>query len=139
MDIDISDLLTARFDEKGSGHGSYNCWTLCQEVARRAGEKMISFAGWVERLSERDCILRNFSESKQFERLTNPEPFCLIGFLNRKGKLSHIGIVLKDCKSFIHIRRKIGVKIDRLDDPDFKDRIYGFYKYVEHSEVEKSA
>ena len=131
--LEITDLLFAQFAEEPKRANEYNCWTFCQEVARRAGHKMISFEGWVKSLSERDRILRDFSNSKDFEKLPGPQPFCIVGFLGRRGKIRHMGMVLEDGKRFIHITRKIGVKIDHLGDPDFADRIYGFYRYAEHN------
>jgi len=129
--LNYDDLLAARFKEGGRGPLFYDCWGICEEVARRAGTKMVSFENWISSISERDRIIKGFAGSDKFVRLDKAEPFCIVGLTNAGGrKVKHLGIVLEDCKSFIHIRRKVGVAITRLSDEQYAGRIYGFFKYV---------
>lgn len=130
-EIQIQELLAARFEEGGRGPNGFDCWGICEEVARRAGVKMISFERWVASISERDRIFRETTGSDQFERLSGPEPFCIVGFTNnRRTRVKHMGIVMADGRSFMHIRRKVGVSITRLNDEQYRDRIYGFFRYA---------
>jgi len=128
---DKKELLAARFRQGARGPGHFDCWGICEEVARRAGIRMISFKEWVTKISERDRIFRSFADSDKFERLAGPEPFCIVGFTKAgNGKVRHMGIVLEDGRSFMHARRKLGVSITKLSDPQYAGRIYGYFKYV---------
>ena len=61
--------------------------------------------------------------------IDKPEPFSIVVFNMKRIAPLHIGVVLQDCRSFIHaaayIRR---VRIDRLDSILWKNKIFGYYK-----------
>jgi len=97
------------------------------------GQKLIGFNEWVENLAQRDLIIRSFE--KDFERLEEPEPGAIVVFSRNHKTVTHMGIVLEDNKSFIHISRKIQTpKIERLDKPTYVRVLYGFYRYAESAE-----
>lgn len=66
---------------------------------------------------------------KDFIRLQEPEPFCLVTLMIYKPFVSHIGVVLEDCKRFINSFQKRNVCIEELNSPRWKDRIDGFWRY----------
>ena len=123
--LDINDLLLKRFDEE-----KFNCWHLCQEVAQRIGFELIGFNEWIESLNERDLVIRSFE--KDFIRLNGPEPGAIVIFARNNKTVVHMGIVLPDCRSFIHIGRKIRTpRIEQLNDCPYTPIIAGYYRYAE--------
>jgi len=126
--LELNDLLLRKFDEE-----NFNCWHICQEVARRIGQKLIGFNEWIESLADRDLTIRSFE--KDFIKLEGPEFGSIVVFAKHKKTVVHMGIVLEDCRSFIHIsRRTRTTKIERLDEPTYARVLYGFYRYAEPSE-----
>lgn len=123
--LDLNDILIKQFDEH-----KFNCWHLCQEVAQRIGFELISFNNWIENISQRDVTIRTFE--KDFIRLDGPEPGAIVIFAKNNKTVVHMGIVLPDRKSFIHIGRKIRTpRIERLDDSPFTPVLAGYYRYAE--------
>ncbi len=130
--LELNDLLLRQFDEK-----NFNCWHLCQQVSQRMGQKLIGFNAWVESIAQRDLTIRSFE--KDFERLQGPEPGSIVVFARNHKTVVHMGIVMEDCKSFIHIgRRTCTPRIERLDNPTYARVLYGFYRYAKPSENTQS-
>ncbi len=67
----------------------------------------------------------------KFVKIDKPEPFCLVALSIVPPYTHHIGLVLEDCKRFIHIRESHTARIDSLDSKLWKPMIRGFYKYAE--------
>jgi hypothetical protein len=124
--LELSNLFMASFEMGGTGPNSYDCFTLSKEVLRRAGIDLPSWES-IQDIAARDFII---NERKQFfTRLETPKPFCLVSFKLHGPLVTHIGVVLEDCKTFIHIMKKQGVSICRLDDIIWSKKIDGFYQY----------
>jgi len=122
--IALDDLIGQPFDWENK-HG-YNCYGLCREVCRRMGIDL------PDRESPRDELKRSEyieESSKEYERLSAPEPGCLITFWIRWPYVSHVGVML-DRFRFIHVMRKRNVCIERIDNPYWKKRIDGYFKYT---------
>ena len=108
------------------GHG-LDCYTLCREVYRRLDKELPSFS----HPEEANVIEQEVLGGKQlFVELEKPEPFCLVTF-RVMGFVSHVGVVLEDCRSFIHILKKSRVSVERLDSLLWKKRIDGFFRLTE--------
>lgn len=64
-----------------------------------------------------------------FVELKTPEPFCLVTFMTKPPYTTHIGVVLENCRDFIHnLDMSTKVCIERLDSMLWERRITGFYK-----------
>jgi len=75
-----------------------------------------------------DQIIKEEKEEVSVE-LSEPEPFCKVTFCIRYPYVTHIGVVLEDCRRFIHILRKQNVAVERLDNILWQKRIRGFHKW----------
>jgi NlpC/P60 family len=124
--IVLTDLIGKPFLYGGRGPLEYDCYGLCIEVLKRRGTALPDFgsspsATWIHRM---------IGEKKElFVALKKPEAWCLITFWIRPGYTTHIGVVLEDAASFMHILQKERTVIERLDSIVWKHRITGFYKY----------
>ncbi len=123
--IKVDDLLGMPFDLKGrDGH---NCYTLSMEVLKRVGVELPEVEA-VEELGLRAVAINSGKED--YEELEGPEMFCIVTFMIRPPFVNHMGVVLGDCKRFIHIMRSRSVAIERLDNRFWVKKIDGFFKYV---------
>lgn len=127
----FDDLIGKPFETGARGPNKYDCYGLCIEVYKRIGKELPDY-GFIE-TAEPDKISSLFDESRQnFVRIDKPKPYCLATFFIIKPYVSHIGIMLEDCNSFIHITRKRFVCIEKLDSPRWKNRIDGFWQYAKN-------
>lgn len=125
-EVIVSDLLGKPFKMGGRGPDDYDCYGLCLEVSARAGIEIVSFDSIADICLRSDAINAGKAD---YIKLSKPEPFCLVGFKIRPPFVTHIGVVLADCKHFIHIMIKRSVAIERLDLPVWSKRLDGFYRY----------
>jgi len=126
--LNYTDLLGIPFKMGGrTKQEGFDCYGLCMEVAKRAGVTPYEFNIGIEDLHKRSDAINNGKES--CIEIDKPEPFCIVTFKIRPPYVTHMGIVLEDCKSFIHILKKRSVSIARLDEPIWKRKIDGFYRY----------
>ncbi len=120
----FDDLLSATYKIGADGPDQYDCFTLSREVLRRVG---IPLPKW-ESIADLTLREESVSEKKSyFTELQEPEKYCLIVLVVRHR--FHIGVVLEDCKSFIHINEQV-TAIERID--KWGKLIDGFYKYNNH-------
>lgn len=127
------DLLGISFKYSGrTKEEGYDCWGLCFEIYRRLGRVLPDF----DSASEAEQINAMIQNAKPlFEEIKNPIPYCLVTFTIRPPYVSHIGVVLKDCQTFIHIMQKTSVCVERLE--DWKKRIKGYY-VIQQSTINKN-
>lgn len=114
--IDLGDLIGKSYELNGGGPNSYNCRSLCVEVARRTG-KILPDHGWFKH---------------KFIQLRQPEPWCIVAFKiweNNKEKW-HVGTILEDCRRFIHVTGGTSVCIVRLSHPVWNLLFEGYYKFA---------
>ena len=127
----FDDLMTASFEYGACGPEKYDCFTLSREVLRRAG---VNIPDWK---SIQDVQLRadeiDTKKADYFIRVEKPEPFSIVTFKGmnniHSSLVTHIGVVLQDAKTFIHIMQKRNVAIERLDSLTWSKKIDGFYKF----------
>ena len=128
MELELHDLLLARFSENGEGPKEYNCWNLCREIYRRCGKALPKYSDYIAVISQRDNLIKTVIED-DFLRIDKSEPLCLVTLMLAPRAITHIGVVL-DNRRFIHVRRNVGVVVERLDNKAWKKRIEGFYRYA---------
>ena len=132
MALELHDLLYCEYSRKGDGPYEYNCWNLCREVYRRAGRELPLYSEYIRSIAGRSRLIKRIKDGGDFERLSGAELLAIVTLRTsglRPGCITHIGVVVGPNR-FIHINRKKGVVIARLDDRRWKNRIEGFYRYV---------
>jgi hypothetical protein len=126
----LNDLIGKPYKKDGRGPNFYDCWGLCMEVACRAGYKLPDYDDPFN-CSDRKELIELQKQSK-FRRLGIPEPWSLVLFriIDDKGDEKwHIGVILEDCKRFIHITAKCSVCITSLKHPFWSAAIEGIYEH----------
>lgn len=110
----------------------YNCWNLCREVYRRAGRDLPIQSEYIKRFSRRHKFIDEV-KNKFFKRLDKPEFLAIVTLKMWPRCITHMGCVI-DSRRFIHINKKSGVMLTKLDDRKWKPKIEGFYRYAGHSD-----
>ena len=124
------DLLGKSFQYGGRGPEAYDCYGLCIELRRRAGLPMPEGYLSCRDFSGIDSRLRDGATRFALE-LPAPQPFCLATFRLHPRYTSHIGFVLQDSLRFVHIMQRMRVTVERLDAPEWRDKITGYFE-VKH-------
>jgi cell wall-associated NlpC family hydrolase len=127
MVLELHDLLTAEFEENGEGP-NYDCWNLCREVYRRVGRILPRYSDYIATVADRNNLISIIKED-DFIRIDKPEFLSIVTFQLRPRMITHMGVVI-DKHRFIHVRKKCGVAIERLDTGQWSKRIEGFYRYA---------
>ena len=65
---------------------------------------------------------------KDFQEIEKPEPWSIITFKILPPFVDHCGIVLPDCKHFIHTMKGHNVVSQRIDHKILAKRIHGIYR-----------
>lgn len=111
----FSDLLGMPYDQ-------IRCYELTREVYHRLGIELPDYSNVTGISLIKELIIK---KKKLTIELDHPEPFCIV--LIAKGEVAtHLGVVLDDCKCFIH-SCGTGVTISKLR--HWKERIRGYYKW----------
>ena len=122
--MNLTDLMHARYAEGGRGPDAYDCFGFFCELCRRRGQTVpdeITPAG-VQACEA--AILGAISGG--WVRLARPAPGCAVAL--RIGRyVTHLGMVLEDGVSFLHMSDNAGPCLARIDDLRWKRRIEGFY------------
>ena len=122
--LNYTDLLTKEFEWGGRGSQKYDCYGLVMEIYKRIGIDLPDFKS----AKAPSLIQQSIIEGKKlFEEIEEPEPYCLVTFFIRPEYTSHLGVVLEDCKRFIHIMEDSMVTVEKLS--DWEDRITGYLRW----------
>lgn len=126
MHVLIHDLFLAQYKDNGRGPEFYDCFGLFQEVQRRVGVEIPDQPTPAEFMVRNSEILRH---AKGWQQIEAPEDWCAVIF--RTGRfITHMGTVLPSCTHFFHADVDVGIAKTRLDDPHWRNRIAGYYRYV---------
>jgi cell wall-associated NlpC family hydrolase len=121
----FKNLLNKPFQWGGRGPDGYDCLGLCIEIYRRLGQYFPDIQSPGDDYGVIDGLV---GEKKVFfERLAEPEAYCLATFAIQPPYVSHIAVMLENLQSFIHVRRNHNVVISKLD-RYWQQRLAGFYK-----------
>ena len=119
-----SKLLGVPYRKNGRDLNGLDCLGLVLLINK---ERNINMPDYVT--PDDNMIYQLVMEGKELvEKLDNPESGCIVLF-NVRNYLFHIGIVLEDCASFIHIIQKRNVCKEKLNHDFWKHRIEGFYRW----------
>jgi len=137
----FTDLIGKPFEFGSYGPKTFDCYGLCHEEYTRLGHDLPKFLDYTQKYVE--IITKNYSSEiaenyielvlKSFQKIDHPESYCLVLFNVSREYTTHIGVVLKDRKRFIHTSQRKNCVIERLDNPLWQKKIEGFYRYVNQS------
>ena len=127
--IDVSDLIGRPYKAGGRGPANYDCWGICMAAAVRAGIKMPD----IEVPDGDELKGKALADQKQsnFRRLDAARPFSIALFriIDDDSQIKwHVGLVLENCRNFIHTTGKMGANISSLTDPVWRLFLEGFYE-----------
>jgi len=122
-----NNLIGKKWKKGGRGPNEFDCYHLVREVQQRRGFYLPNIET-PESIKMRLAMFEKFS-SEYAEPIDKPEPFCVVVFDARLFYSLHIGVILEDCRSFIHAATYIKrVRIDKLKSILWKNRIFGYYR-----------
>ncbi len=119
-----SDLLGKPFKDGGRGPDAYDCYGLAQEVFRRHGIELPDYRVSCEDASRIDATIEQ--EKPLWTELDIPVVPCLVVLRFNSRVYNHVGVYIGKGR-FIHTAKKTGVRIDRINDAYWRNRIEGFY------------
>ena len=82
----------------------------------------------MEKISE---LITNYTQQYPWREIKEPKAPCLIAmrFGSPEGVVNHTAVYIGK-KQYNHARERIGVCIDRIDNPAWERVIVGYYEYV---------
>ncbi len=131
--LNYSDLIGIPYVKGGRDPGKgLDCWGLCMVIYRRLGFSLPEFHSSDESSIIHETIVTG---KRQFDQFENPIPYSLVPFIIRPPFVTHIGVVLENKDSFIHILRKKCVVTERLSDPFWNKRAQGYYQWNNYTRL----
>lgn len=133
---DLSDLIGIPFESRGRGPLAYDCWGLVREVFTRFGIIIPDYNIAAEAVLAIDAAVRDVVSHAALgdgawiccnERTVPAVVLCRNAACDPRIA-NHVGVNL-GAGRWIHATRDAGVVISRLDDPLWRLRIEGFYRY----------
>jgi len=125
----FSDLIGIPYIKNGKDINGFDCFGLVQEIYRRLGFVIPNLD-----YNDPDDVqfidtLANNEKDKLTKQISKPEPYCFVLLMTVGTYVTHIGVVLEDCKSFIHTTKKKNVCVEKLDNVLWKQKIKEFRKW----------
>ena len=122
------DLIGLPFREGGRNkYEGFDCWGLVLEVFRRHGIELPDYKiGCMEASKIDNAIEENRPQWVKCDPNDPPVPSLVVIRFNQGQLCNHTGVYIGNGQ-FIHTRDRIGVNIDRVDNPAWRKRIEGFY------------
>lgn len=122
-------LIGIPFVSRGRNKDGMDCYGLLMELHRRMG---IILPDYIYNSTDNRNLLHSLIlEGKKItDEISRPEPLCIITISLIPGYTQHVGMMI-DNVNFIHTVRKRNVCIERIDAPEWKKRIKGFFIWKE--------
>ena len=124
--MEYIDLLGKPFEWGGRGPGSFDCFGLCMELARRNGQE-IPDSVWSEDPAEIDELLTE-GRKRGFAPVESPQAGDFVTFRLRPPFVSHVGMMINQ-HEFIHITKGTRVTRERLNSLLWNKKIAGYYRW----------
>lgn len=123
------DLIGRPFEFGARGPEAYDCWGLVMAVSRRFGRELPDFGAGCE--FDPTAIHTVFKRVRTAGRRVGSAQQGDVVTLNypHPGWMGHVGIVVAP-NLFLHARSSTGSICERLDAPQWRRRIEGFYTYA---------
>ena len=120
------------YKDKGRAEAGADCWGLARLVYKQEYDiDLPSFsADYIMDDTKRiEELLYQYKEG--WDKLDTPEAGSIVLF-RILGSVSHVGIMINSTQ-FMHNNATIDTCIESIDNPKWKNRVFGFYKYSENS------
>lgn len=125
MLLDVNDILGKPYKAHARGPNAFDCYGLVIEVEKRLGHTMPDLYTRLSKSEEREYDPHNadFStEMSGLEKTKKPKFGDVILFFDKKGRIVHTGVYLKN-DDFIHCNKR-GVHIMKLSQCLEKSEVY---------------
>lgn len=121
----ICNLIGKPFKRMGRGDGGYDCWGLAQEVYKIFGAGLPDYR--IPSM-DKERIYKQYCEVKcNYIEVAGELPTPCLVFMRINSKLgNHVGVYLGE-GWFIHAVSGHGVRKDRINSPEFRNLIVGYY------------
>lgn len=127
----INDLIGKQFQSGGRGPDIFDCWGLVREIYRRYGVELPDYSIAADACQRIEGQIEDEKTSKRWVQIVEPEIPCIVLLRCHPDFVQHLGVYI-GAEKFLHIRaeKEKGVVVNRLDDPLWRRRFKGFWKYV---------
>ena len=127
MNIDYLEYFKIPY--KNPYNQSLNCYELVKYFYQKNMDiDLPNYGEFSEDKSQTDKIIKE--NSKSWIKLEKPEPYCVVVFYSPFPYVAHMGIVLEDCKRFLHTIQKKNTCIETLNHRYWVNQIAGYYKWI---------
>jgi len=121
-------LIGKPFKSKGRGPDAFDCFGLHREIKRLAGLPCPEYNISAFAVRSIDKIIAAEAKS-HWEKLPGPELYALIVIKNDPVFANHVATYMGGGR-FLHIMQGINVAYGRINDPEWRLKIRGYYRYV---------
>jgi cell wall-associated NlpC family hydrolase len=124
------DLIGVPFVDGGRTLNGADCWGLARLALKRFGYEVPDFTVSCFNSAAINGIYE--AEKERWRCVEEPEPGCVVAMRidpRVPDAVQHIGVYLGNGR-FLHTLKKRESHLVRLDDPYWKGRIAGFYKWA---------
>jgi hypothetical protein len=123
--MEYRDLLGKSFSHGGRGQHGYDCYGLVMELYSRLGR---SLPDMFSNSADVDVLSSGYlSVLPKLNRLSAPEEWAIVAFKMNMKHVTHCGVVLPGCRTFIHIMPKSNVCIQPLGSPLWERLVAGYF------------
>jgi hypothetical protein len=132
--MDTKNYIDIPFKPKGRGLDGLDCWGLVRLIYKDQYNIVLPSFSEEYDWDDNSRIQELVAQYKEgWEQLDIPQPGNIVLF-RILGEETHVGVVLEN-QQFIHTRPGSNCVIDSLTSIKWKNRIIGYYKYIENTGV----
>jgi len=132
MKDSIIDMLGIAFIDGGRDpKRGLDCWGTTIEAYKILNNIVLpdfAIKAYQEELISNQIIKERNSDN--WVEVSGPQKGCIVTFKLHPEFVNHVGVCIDD-KTFIHARDKTGVCIESFNHPLWKNKVYGFYRWIE--------
>jgi len=122
--MQIVDLIGKPFVDGGRGPDNFDCWGLAAEVYKRFGKDLPDYKICCEDASRINAEME--TQRPRWKQIDDPIIPCLVVMRAGSNFANHVGVYIGEGK-IIHTLSGISASIIRVDDPNWRKRIEGYY------------
>lgn len=124
----MREYINIPFEEHGRGWDGCDCWGLVVLFYRDMGVDLPEFVGQYQSTTDRENIEKLTSQEREtWERVEEPKVGDVV-LVNIYKQPVHTGIYIGGNK-MLHVMRGRQSCVENLNDPEWRNRIEGFYRY----------
>lgn len=124
--LKYGDLIGIPYLENGRNLNGVDCYGLAIEFYKKLNIDLPEIDYEMISREVIDGVVKE--NNSKFIRLDKPEKYCLVTLKIKPPYVSHVGVILEDCNSFLHISKNSKSVIERLSDRFWTKRIDRFWK-----------